>query len=237
MNIDNILTAMKKFNPMAVFEDLGIVTDILQYTQPKTILELGTGNGGWILSVDYILPGNITFIGYEDFRLNYGRDWENNVDDLYVYLRSQSQNCNIIIKNENVKELDTEYFKQLNIKFDVVRLDCLENREDINQLFFKIFPYTSDKCIFLVDDIVPNLCPNRFISYMDKVYDGILKPIWFGKKEGAWCKNTYNNNLLQDFILQESAGNIDVNNEKITWNSLPHRLIQSYGKTENKEIK
>jgi hypothetical protein len=64
---------------------------------------------------------------------------------------------------------------------------------------------------------------------MDKVYDGILKPVWFGKKEGAWCKNSYNYYPLQDFILQESGTHIRMNCENIAWYNLSHRLIQSYG--------
>jgi hypothetical protein len=91
-----------------------------------------------------------------------------------------------------VTKLDNLEFQ--NNLFDVVRLDCLEESNDINKLFYKIFPYTSDNCIFLVDDIVPNNCPNRFLTYMSKASDGLLKPMWFGNKEGAWCKSTYNHN-------------------------------------------
>lgn len=233
MNVDNILTAIEKFNPMAVYEDLGIVTDIVIFIQPTAVLELGVGGGGWILSIDYIVSNNITFVGYEDFRMNYENDWADSIEKMDTYLKNQSQNRNIIIKNENVNYLDLEYFKQQNFKFDVVRLDCLESREDINQLFYKIYPYTSDKCIFLVDDIVPNICPNRFLSYMDKVYDGILKPVWFGNKEGAWCKNSHDSNLLQDFILQEACDKIAARNENIVWHNLTHRLIQSHGGINN----
>ena len=229
MNVDNILAAIEKFNPMVVYEDLGIVTDIVKFIQPTAILELGVGGGGWILSIDSIVPTNITFVGYEDFRMNYENDWADSIEQMDTYLKNQSQNCNIIIKNENVNYLDLEYFKQQNFKFDVVRLDCLESREDINQLFYKIYPYTSNKCIFLVDDIVPNVCPNRFLSYMDKVYDGILKPVWFGNKEGAWCKNSYDSNALQDFILQEACNNISARNENMVWHNITHRLIQSHG--------
>jgi hypothetical protein len=165
--------------------------------------------------------------------MNYENNWADSIEQMGTYLKNQSQNRNIIIKNENVNYLDLEYFKQQNFKFDVVRLDCLESREDINQLFYKIYPYTSDKCIFLVDDILPNICPNRFLSYMDKVYDGILKPVWFGNKEGAWCKNSYDSNLLQDFILQEACDKIAARNENIVWYNLTHRLIQSHGGINN----
>jgi hypothetical protein len=229
MNVDNILAAIEKFNPMVVYEDLGIVTDIVNFIQPTSVLELGVGGGGWILSIDSIVSNNITFVGYEDFRMNYENNWADSIEKMDAYLKSQSQNRNIIIKNENVNYLDLEYFKQHNFKFDIVRVDCLESREDINTLFYKIYPYTSDRCIFLVDDIVPNICPNRFLSYMDKVYDGILKPVWFGNKEGAWCKNSYDSNLLQDFILQEACDKIAARNENIVWHNLTHRLIQSHG--------
>lgn len=229
MNIKQTLDRLIKFSPMAVYEDLGVVTDILEYMQPKAILELGSGGGGWILSANDALKNNAVFLGYEDFRLDYGNDWHKNSNELTQYLQTTGANQNITIKNENINDIDLEYIKQLGIKFNVVRLDCLENREEINQLFYKIYPYTSDNCIFLVDDIVPNVCPNRFLAYMDKVYDRILKPVWFGNKEGAWCKNTYECGPLQDYILSEMNGKISGKNENIFWYSLEYRLIQSQG--------
>ena len=229
MNIDIILKRLVEFNPMVVYEDLGIVTDILNYIKPKVILELGVGGGGWILSMNDELKNDVMFLGYEDFRLDYGNNWHKNVIELTDYLRTTGNNQNIIIKDENVNHLDLDYIKNLGIPFDVVRLDCLENISEINQLFYKIYPYTSDNCIFLVDDIVPNVCPNRFLSYMDKVYDRILKPIWFGNKEGAWCKSTYECGPLQNYILKEMNGKISSRTENIFWYGIEHRLIQSHG--------
>jgi len=229
MNVDATIERLNRFAPMSVFEDLGIVTDIFKYLQPKAILELGSGGGGWILAINDSLKNNAVFLGYEDFRLNYGNDWHKNSDELTQYLQITGDNQNIIVRYENVNHLDLEYIKKLGIKFDVVRLDCLENREEINQLFYKIYPYTSEQCIFLVDDIVPNICPNRFLAYMDKVYDRILKPVWFGNKEGAWCKNTYECGPLQDYILNEMSGKIAGKNENIIWYSLEYRIIFSWG--------
>ncbi len=229
MNIDVILNRLSKFAPMSVYEDLSIVTEILDYMQPRAILELGSGGGGWILAINDALRDNTLFVGYEDFRLDYGNAWHKNAKELTQHLQTVGNNQNIIVKDENVNHLDLKYIKQLGITFDVVRLDCLENRDEINQLFYKIYPYTSDNCIFLVDDIVPNVCPNRFLTYMDKVYDRILKPIWFGNKEGAWCKNTYECGLLQNHILNESKGKISAKNENIFWYGLEYRLIQSQG--------
>lgn len=228
MDAKNIIDIIEKFKPMSCWEDIGVTADIFKFVQPKAILELGVGGGGWILSIDNILPDNIAFVGYEDFEQNYGLNWAGNVEDLHNYFKNQTQNYNIKIKNENVKNLDTEYLKQLDIKFDVVRLDCLENPKDVDQLFFKILPFTSDNCIFFVDDIPPNICPGRFISYMDRVYDGILKPVWFGNKEGAWCKNTYNIYLLQNYIFQESSGKVRTTDDvNLVLYNLPYRVIRT----------
>lgn len=218
--------ALAEYQPMVLPEDLLISSELLNFVKPTNILELGTGGGGWILAMSKILNQNIKFIGYEDFRLDYGLNWPKNKEDLTTFIKTQ--NIDVTIDDNDVKYLGSDHFKDLNLKFDVVRLDCLEKSREITELFFKIYPYTSDNCIFLVDDITPNLCPNRFLSYMDRVHDGLLKPIWFGKKEGAWCKTNKVCDDAQTHILNAmSDHNIKGKNENITFYNLTYRVILS----------
>jgi len=231
MIIDPLSQIIKDIKPMSIYEDLGIVIDILMFTKPTNILELGAGSGSWILSINHALTQNIKFIGYEDFRLDYGFGWPKNSQDLKTYMIDKAKNLgkfiDVDIRDEDIYYIDIEYLKNLNIKFDVVRLDCMEDKRKINELFYKILPFTSDDCIFLVDDITPNLCPNRFLSYMDKVDDGILKPVWFGAKEGAWCKLTYDCADLQQYIIESIKDIVAGESQNIFWNNLEYRLIKS----------
>ena len=231
MKIDPLAQIIKDIKPMSIYEDLGIVIDILSFTKPTNILELGAGSGSWILAMNHALNHKIKFLGYEDFRLDYGFGWPKNAEDLRTYMadkaKSLGKTIDVDIRDEDIYYIDMEHVKNLNIKFDVVRLDCMEDKRQINELFYKILPFTSDDCIFLVDDITPNLCPNRFLSYMDKVNDGILKPLWFGSKEGAWCKLTYDCVDLQQYIIESIKDVVAGESQNIFWNNLEYRLIKS----------
>ena len=234
MFTDPLKQIIKEIRPMSMYEDLGVVGDILSYMKPKNILEFGTGSGSWILAMNLIVDNNtFKFIGYEDFRTDYGFGWPKNehtlLENMIETTAKFNKKINVEIRNENIYEINMDYITKLDFKFDVVRLDCMENKRDINELFYKIYPCTSDNCIFLVDDIAPNLCPNRFLSYMDKVSDGILKPVWFGNKEGAWCKTRYECGDLQEYILNSIFDILVGKSENIFWNNLENRLITTGG--------
>ena len=227
MTLSEVINLVEKHSPMVRFEDLKVLIELLNYTKPKSILELGTGAGGWILAINEALEHDVSFIGYENFKWdNIGQQFTD-IKQLETQLQIVSNNNKILLKDSDVTTLDNLEF--CNNLFDVVRLDCLEESNDINKLFYKIFPYTSDNCIFLVDDIVPNNCPNRFLTYMDKVSDGVLKPIWFGNKEGAWCKSTYNHNPLIDDIILNIKDDILYSDDLIHWYNLQERYIQTRG--------
>jgi SAM-dependent methyltransferase len=231
MIIDPLARILKGIKPMSMYEDLGVVIDILSFTKPNSILELGAGSGSWLLAMNYALDHEIKFVGYEDFRLDYNFGWPKTATELTNYMAEKSSSLgkviDVDIRDEDIYHIDLEYLKNLNIKFDVVRLDCMEQKNKVNEIFYKILPFTSDDCIFLVDDITPNLCPNRFLSYMDKVNDGILKPIWFGIKEGAWCKTAYDSAALQQHIIDSIQDIVAGKSENIFWNNLEHRLIKT----------
>jgi len=184
-------------SPLSDNCDLAFTVEMLKLYKPKSILELGAGNGDWIRFIANALQDNdISFIGYEDFRWKMNNSWETTILDLnkliHDSLSSMKLNNQVFLKNADITKIDatTEYSGQL---FDVVRLDCLATDEsDIVKVISNILPYTHDNTIFLVDDIAVNYCPNRFLAMMHLSQANMLKPLWFGSKEGAWVKPNFN---------------------------------------------
>lgn len=202
-----IISKIGKNQPMSEICDIEVVYDLFAYLKPKNILELGVGGGEWIITINSLFEYPINFVGYESFLLNYGKEWPTNAADLDAKIRNNTRDIKLEIREENVISIDTDLLKSNNIIFDVVRLDCLNfSQTEISELFYKILPYTSAKCLFLVDDITPNLCPNRFLSYMEHVEKGLLKPLWFGVKEGCWCKHV-DTLALEEFLIEKFGQN------------------------------
>ncbi len=207
MNKSKIDSVMNSCAPMSHKSDLSIASDFVNYSNATNILELGVGNGNWLLSLNLLIDRPLKFIGYENQSLDYGLGWFENPIDLENDIKTRANQLgkpiNLAIRNEDVKSINIEYIESLNIKFDVVRLDCLHFRKwEVLELLEKLFPFCSDNCIFLVDDIHPNLSPNRFLACMDLVEQGKLIPVWFGEKEGAWSRMDVNH------IQKEIASNI-----------------------------
>jgi hypothetical protein len=133
----------------------------------------------------------LKFIGYENKSLDYGLGWFTDTLDLENDIKSKAhvmgKPIDLIIRDEDINFINIEYIKSLKLKFDIVRLDCLHFRKwEVLELLHKLLPFCSENCIFLVDDIHPNLSPNRFLAFMDLVEEKHLVPVWFGEKEGAW---------------------------------------------------
>jgi predicted O-methyltransferase YrrM len=59
MNLSTVINLVEKHLPMVRFEDLKVIIELLTYTKPKSILELGTGVGGWILAINEALNDDI----------------------------------------------------------------------------------------------------------------------------------------------------------------------------------
>jgi hypothetical protein len=177
--------------------DLAVTIELLKLYKPKSILELGTGNGDWIRFVANALQDDsISFIGYEDFRWQMNDSWETTIVDLnrliQESLSSVKLNNQVTLKNADITKIDatTAYNGHL---FDVIRLDCLATDEDvIVKVITDVLPFTHDNTIFLVDDIAVNFCPNRFLAMMHLSQENKLKPLWFGSKEGAWVLPNFN---------------------------------------------
>ena len=197
-------------HPLSEIGDLSVIGDILTIHQPKNIIELGVGNGDWLLFAAAVLKDNsVNFMGYENFTwtLDNG-NWALDVETLNKINKERLSKLNLTnnmeIKNNDIENLSS-YISEFNCStYDIVRLDCLCNTvTQIENVIDAIMPYTSDNCIFLVDDILPSYCPNRFLSFMEKVEKNELKPLWFGEKEGAWVKPSFDVKEFSDKLATQ----------------------------------
>lgn len=197
MDKHSLETLTNYANPLSNNCDLAFTVELLKLYKPKSILELGAGNGDWIRFIaNAMQDDSISFIGYEDFRWKMNDTWETTITDLNKLIQESLSSVKlsnqVTLKNADITKIDptTEYHKQL---FDVVRLDCLATDESvIVKVITDVLPYTHDNTIFLIDDIAVNYCPNRFFAMMHLSQEGILKPLWFGSKEGAWVRPNFN---------------------------------------------
>jgi hypothetical protein len=189
--------------PLSRGGDLAAVSKILKFFKPKQILELGVGNGDWLIFMAAALKDpNIVFVGYENFTWKFNDSWCNNLSSLQDRIQKFSNTLDFKnkfeLRDDNINTI--EFNKHLHdYKFDVVRLDCLQGEvKEIELIIDKILPYTSKNCIFLMDDINPNYVPNRYLACMEKVKQGKFIPLWFGSEEGAWIRSPFDSNEFLD---------------------------------------
>ena len=109
MDISEVIKLVEKHSPMVRFEDLKVLIELLNYTKPKSILELGTGVGGWILAINEALDDDISFIGYENFK------WDK-IGQQFTDIKQLETQLRIVSKNN--KTLST-------LKIFVVILNCI----------------------------------------------------------------------------------------------------------------
>lgn len=191
--------------PLSELGDMSVVGDILLVHKPKNILELGVGNGDWLIFAAAVLQDNsVNFMGYENFTWLFNSEWPKNLQEFNDANKEKLARFNLTnsikVKNNNIENLSNDIIEFNCYNFDVVRLDCLCNTvPQIDNVIDAVMPYTSENCIFLVDDILPSYCPNRFLSFMSKVEKKELKPLWFGEKEGAWVKQSFD---VSSFVHQ-----------------------------------
>jgi len=195
----NEMLLVKICMPLSSRGDLSTVGDILTVHKAKNILELGVGNADWLIFAAAVLhDSSVNLTGYENFTWKFeDHNWASTLEELNKSNKQrllQLKLTNIIqIKHNDIENLSSNITDFGIEKYDIVRLDCLcDTVLQIDTVIDSIMPYTSENCIFLVDDITPSYCPNRFLSFMDKVRKKELKPLWFGEHEGAWVKPSFN---------------------------------------------
>lgn len=197
---------------MSCHFDLLVEEIILKTHQPKNILEMGLGMGGWSIFSNRLTGAKI--MGVENFDFvnysNYGSTWIKDKKDLELHLEK-----NDITIKEKIMEVPKD------IIFDLIRLDCLDQEKDIKEFWDYIIPQTSDSCLFFVDDIIPRITFFRFLYMMKLCEAKILKPIWMGEKEGVWCKYNYDCSEISNAILSSNLKigkyHLNIGNENQTF--------------------
>lgn len=226
MDFKYLESVVNKYKPMALVEDLYVISEIISNVNPKTVLELGVGSGGWILAINELIKNhlpNIFYLGFENFSYDYNFVWPKNEKELEYQLKNFQPDLNVSIINKNVNLVNQTDFE--NKTFDVVRLDCLEHLSDINNIFYKVLPNTSKNCIFLVDDITPNICFNRFLAFMNKTSEGILKPLYIGMKESVWCKYDFDCEPLQKKLYEMFKDELNCNFVPLTFSNITYNVM------------
>jgi len=231
MEREHLNEILEVINPLSERGDLSVIGDILNIHRPKNILELGVGNGDWLVFAAAVLQdSSVNLMGYENFtwQLN-SPEWTLNLEALNSLNKERLSKFNLTnkieIKNNNIENLSNDITEFNCSNFDIIRLDCLCNRVDeIDNVIDSVMPYTDKNCIFLVDDILPSYCPNRFLSFMGKVEKMELKPLWFGEKEGAWVKPSFDEKSFHEQLAL--SFNKYYYTGEITWRTFYQRLYQ-----------
>ena len=200
----------RKSQVMSQYEDVDIVYLMLKFLQPRNILELGVGGGGWISCMNALLKDkSIHWFGFENFSLNYNLPWPKTADELRFNMQETSVDLgfplrNVQIIDDDLNNINFGYFQKQNLGFDVVRLDCLGDCPDIiTNVLSNVLTYTTKDCLILVDDVVPNIALNRLLGTLELVKRGVLKVLWTGKKEMALVKTTFNEAPIIRFLLSQ----------------------------------
>lgn len=184
-------------SPQSTREDTIVFLNIIAFMNPVEVLELGTGLGDWLVASNNVLTSNAQFTGYDNFDCAILPGWPKNKYELEQMILAKNSFTNKPI-NFSVHDADVRTTDFSNVKFDMVRLDCLDREEDVNSVLDKILPHTTDNCLFFTDDITMNLCPGRLTAFLKKLEKNEFKIVWTGHKEMCWCKSSFNTDLLSE---------------------------------------
>jgi hypothetical protein len=204
----NLADVMAKAKPMSVPSDLEMVRHFVQYLRPKTVLEFGIGAGGWALCVNHFVSG-MTIVGVDNFHYDYGLGWPQTEAALRLYVEAIAAELGDTIDLRFV-DLDARESLALDRMVDVVRVDCLDNMADIARLIDGILPMVGPRGVFFVDDIAPRICPGRFLAFIEQTVLGNLFPVWFGHKEGLWCRSEAHRDELHASLAERGDGHFQV---------------------------
>lgn len=210
---DRFKHLVNSLNVLSRGGDLLAQLDILNHINPSRILELGAGNGDWLVFIASALDSSPSqLVGYDDFTWHIDYNWAQTCSQLEQRiqgLRTQLEfTAPIELREADILTMD--YALELaNQSFDLIRLDCLNGPvEQILSVLDKLLPYTHSGTIILVDDIPCNSVPNRFTAMQELVGQELVSPLWFGSKEGAWiCQDRDSTRILAQSILDSLEPN------------------------------
>tara|TARA_E500000331_G_C17230457_1_gene702395 strand:- start:942 stop:1733 length:792 start_codon:yes stop_codon:yes gene_type:complete len=227
--------------PQSTLECLEPVMDVLSIFKPKNVLEVGLGGAAWsILLARLQKDPSINFYGIDNFDLDSSvfKGRPDNINELIRLVDKQKMLYNIpnefkiydfdvtsqpLDKNGEPYSLLLSHFRNKDIKYDCIRLDCLcQDVKQIKSILYHCLEHTTDEFILLIDDIGANECVNRFIAAMELVKEGKIKPLLFTPSEAAFTNIFFEtSNLINAFDLIE---------DKIYYETRPYIDFHYYGK-------
>lgn len=186
-------------NVMTEYHDIVIALWIISNHNPTHFFEVGTGTGGWPVTMHNVLSLNNTRFtlledmswGISDFNYR-GEPYPKNINEL----------TQLIINKVNT-EINLEVLQQVNLstlpKYDTVRFDCDTSFEE----FEEYINHCEENSIIFVDDFKFNISFKRVVYTMSLASKNKLFPLWFGDQESAWTTNKeYRDQLLKTMYSQ-----------------------------------
>lgn len=184
-----------RFNAMSEICDQLVEVTILRHFKPTVIMEIGTGNGGWVSLMEtmcrdgllrhYMLLDDFSWINNESTRHHVEKhQLPENVNELGRMLEGVLWSFDII--NQTIDD----YIKEdPETKIDLVRIDCEpKSVSHWQEIVEWIDRNGSDRLIVLCDDIKPNVALHRLLLMQQLVAEGKLRLFWIGNDAAAWCR-------------------------------------------------
>lgn len=185
-------TANGFFRPIQQLNELKSLIDLISERKPKTVLEIGTANGGTLFlfcqaSDDYAtivsidLPGGINGGGYPLWKT-----------PLYKKFAKKSQHLHLLRCNSHAESTVEEVKKKSpSNKFDVIMIDADHSYNGVKKDFELYSPLVNKNGIVVLHDIIAN----RF--------DPSIKVDQFWQE----IKNNY---VTQEIVFDRSQGNMGI---------------------------
>lgn len=200
INSANMQQQVHDLGIMSEWTDIASTMEIVKLHdsgRPMNIIEFGAGNGGWPVMVSKTCKVLPHVYAWESFQHVY-YDFSITTDSVYRNLARDKQELMELIDTRipqhHIQVIDqyVNYSYDLldndTTVYDIIRLDCLDSYFEIKQLMERVVKMLAPGGLFLLDDIVPGICVNRFRAAMNYDDSGELSLLWVGTKECAFQK-------------------------------------------------
>lgn len=219
MKINEIKKLRLKHQVMALPCDLKVTNKIVSMLPNTTLLEFGTGSGGWphvntLIGAHFqncYLVDNFSWVEEtlaKDIPQDSVNKWIRNKDELQTYLQQEINTEVTVIKLDTVIDnVVSELEKTIAKKIGILRIDCLIHDDILLEVIDKFLD--PELGVIFVDDIKLNGGFDRIqkIFYLLKEHD--WHTLWFGEKECAIVKNL----SLQTELFEKLSQQIFNDNE------------------------
>ncbi len=189
--------------------DLKITAELLKLLPNTTLLEFGTGGGGWPV-INNIISGIQFDHCYLVDNFSWAKEgfagvdrWIDNEQDLKVYLQEKLNTTVDVINFDTIKDdVIAEIDAVIDRPLDIIRVDCIVPLPALEYIILKHLKPTG---IVLFDDIKLNGGFERVQRVFYFLQNHGFNTVWFGEKEG--CIEPHISDLrdrLHEVIAQDS---------------------------------